>query len=110
MIEIGPFRNDVDTYTFANGSVFPVLYLKESFHFDARLTQVNGKPVGGKCLNIYLDPETNTRPFATARTNDGTGSVEWFSGDKEDNPSQRVDPSGDQLEGFRTVGIACEPT
>ena len=111
MIEIGPFRNDVDTYTFANGSTFPVLYLKESFHFDARLTQVNGNPVGGKCLNIYLDPETNTRPFATARTNDGTGSVEWFSGDKEDNPSQRgVDPSGDQLEGFRTVRIAYEPT
>ena len=85
------------------------MYLKESFHFDARLTQVNGNPVGGKCLNIYLDPETNTRPFATARTNDGTGSVEWFSGDKEDNPSQRgVDPSGDQLEGFRTVRIAYE--
>ena len=67
--------------------------------------------MGGKCLNIYLDPETNTRPFATARTNDGTGSVEWFSGDKDDNPSQRgVDPSGDQLEGFRTVRVAYEPT
>ena len=62
--EVGPFRTDIDTYRFENGTVFPVLYLKESFHIDAMLTQVNGNPVGGKCLNIYLDPETNTRPFA----------------------------------------------
>ena len=87
--EIGPFRNDVDSYTFQNGSVFPVLYLKESFHLDARLIQTNGNPIGGKCLNIYLDPEVNTRPIATSITQDGTGEIEWFSGDPDDNPSRR---------------------
>jgi plastocyanin len=108
--EVGPFRTDVDTYTFANGSVFPVLYLKESFHVEALLTQTNGNPIGGKCLNIYLDPLSNTRPIATATTMDGTGEVEWFSGDPEDNPSRRgVEPNGEQLEGFRTVRVAYEP-
>lgn len=109
--EVGPFRTDIDTYRFENGSVFPVLYLKESFHIDAMLTQVNGNPVGGKCLNIYLDPETNTRPFATAITQDGTGEIEWYSGDPDDNPSRKgVEPSGQKLEGFRTIRIAYEPT
>ena len=109
--EVGPFRTDIDTYRFENGTVFPVLYLKESFHIDAMLTQVNGNPVGGKCLNIYLDPETNTRPFATAITEDGTGEIEWYSGDPEDNPSRKgVEPNGQKLEGFRTIRIAYEPT
>ena len=108
--EVGPFRTDVDTYTFANGSVFPVLYLKESFHVEALLTQTNGNPIGGKCLNIYLDPLTNTRPVATSTTMDGTGEIDWFSGDPEDNPSRRgVEPNGEQLEGFRTVRVAYEP-
>ena len=108
--EVGPFRTDVDTYTFANGSTFPVLYLKESFHIDALLTQTNGNPIGGKCLNIYLDPLTNTRPIATATTTDGIGEIKWFSGDPEDNPSRRgVEPNGEQLEGFRTVRVAYEP-
>jgi len=109
--EIGPFRNDIDSYTFQNGSVFPVLYLKESFHLDAKLTQTNGNPIGGKCLNIYLDPEINTRPIATSITRDGTGEVEWFSGDPEDNPSRRgVEPTSEKMEGFRVVRIAYEPT
>ena len=109
--EVGPFRTDIDTYRFENGTVFPVLYLKESFHLDAMLTQVNGNPVGGKCLNIYLDPETNTRPFATAITEDGTGEIEWYSGDPDDNPSRKgVEPNGQKLEGFRTIRIAYEPT
>jgi hypothetical protein len=108
--EVGPFRTDVDTYSFANGSIFPVLYLKESFHINALLTQTNGNPIGGKCLNIYLDPMTNTRPIATTFTMDGTGEVGWFSGDPEDNPSRRgVEPNGEQLEGFRTVRVAYEP-
>jgi hypothetical protein len=108
--EIGPFRNDIDSYTFQNGSVFPVLYLKESFHLDARLTQTNGNPIGGKCLNIYLDPEVNTRPIATSITQDGTGQIEWFSGDPDDNPSRRgVEPTSDKMEGFRVVRIAYEP-
>tara|TARA_B100001750_G_scaffold246005_1_gene267098 strand:+ start:64 stop:2934 length:2871 start_codon:yes stop_codon:yes gene_type:complete len=109
--EVGPFRTDIDTYTFANGSTFPVLYLKESFHIDALLTQTNGNPIGGKCLNIYLDPLTNTRPIATATTTDGIGEIKWFSGDPEDNPSRRgVEPNGEQLEGFRTVRVAYEPS
>ena len=109
--EVGPFRTDIDTFRFENGTVFPVLYLKESFHIDAKLAQVNGNPVGGKCLNIYLDPETNTRPFATAITQDGTGEIEWYSGDPDDNPSRKgVEPSGQKLEGFRTIRIAYEPT
>jgi hypothetical protein len=110
IMEVGPFRSDVDTFTFQNGSVFPVLYLKESFHVEALLTQVNGNPIGGKCLNIYINPETNTRPIATMTTEDGTGWVKWFSGDPDDNPSRRgVEPDGESLEGFRTLRVAYEP-
>ena len=87
-----------------------MLYLKESFHLDARLIQTNGNPIGGKCLNIYLDPEVNTRPIATSITQDGTGEIEWFSGDPDDNPSRRgVEPTSDMMEGFRVVRIAYEP-
>ncbi len=108
--EVGPFRSDYLTYTFPNGSTFEVLYLKEAFHIDAKLTQTNGKPIGGKCLNIYLDPEVNTRPVATAFTIDGTGEFDWYSADPDDNPSRRgVEPSGNKLEGFRTIRVAYEP-
>lgn len=108
--EIGPFRSDFTQFEFSNGSIFDVLYLKEAFHLDARLIQTNGKPIGGKCLNIYMDPETNTRPMATAITEDGTGRMSWYSGDPEDNPSRRgVEPNGNELEGFRTVRVAYEP-
>ncbi|MFL2963067.1 MAG: hypothetical protein ACJZ46_02360 [Candidatus Thalassarchaeaceae archaeon] len=108
--EIGPFRSDFTQYEFSNGSIFDVLYLKEAFHLDAKLIQTNGKPIGGKCLNIYMDPETNTRPMATAITEDGTGRMSWYSGDPEDNPSRRgVEPNGNELEGFRTVRVAYEP-
>jgi hypothetical protein len=108
--EIGPFRSDYMTYTFPNGSTFDVLYLKEAFHINAKLSQSNGKPVGGKCVNIYLDPQVNTRPVAIAFTTDGTGEFEWYSADPDDNPSRRgVEPSGNNLEGFRTVRIAYEP-
>jgi len=108
--EVGPYRSDYLTYTFPNGSTFDVLYLKEAFHINAKLSQSNGKPVGGKCVNIYLDPEVNTRPIATAFTSDGTGEFVWYSADPEDNPSRRgVEPSGNNLEGFRTVRVAYEP-
>ena len=108
--EVGPFRSDYLTYTFPNGSTFDVLYLKEAFHINAKLSQSNGKPVGGKCVNIYLDPQVNTRPIATAFTSDGTGEFVWYSADPEDNPSRRgVEPSGNNLEGFRTVRVAYEP-
>jgi plastocyanin len=108
--EIGPFRSDFTQYEFSNGSKFDVLYLKEAFHLDATLIQTNGNPIGGKCLNIYLDPQTNTRPMATIVTEDGSGEVSWYSGDPEDNPSRRgVEPNGNQLEGFRTIRVAYEP-
>ena len=107
--EVGPYKASVDTYN-VEGISYPVLYLKESFHIDALLTQSNGQPVGGKCLNIYLDPEENIRPIATVRSNEVDGTVEWFSGDKLQNPSLRgVELTGGKKEGFRTLKIAFEP-
>ena len=107
--EVGPFKSSVDTYNI-EGIPYPVLYLKESFHIDALLTQSNGQAVGGKCLNIYLDPEENIRPIATIRTNDLDGTVEWFSGDPLQNPSLRgVELTGGKKEGFRTLKVAFEP-
>ena len=87
-----------------------MLYLKESFHIDAFLAQSNGQAVGGKCLNIYLDPDENVRPLATVRTSDIDGTVEWFSGDPVQNPTLRgVETTGGKLEGFRTLRVAFEP-
>jgi len=107
--EVGPFKSSVDTYSI-EGIPYPVLYLKESFHIDALLTQSNGQAVGGKCLNIYLDPDENIRPIATIRTNDLDGTVEWFSGDPLQNPSLRgVELTGGKKEGFRTLKVAFEP-
>ena len=108
--EVGPFRSSVESYTLQNGSTYPVLYLKESFHVDARLLQANGATVGGKCLNIYLDPEENVRPISTIRTSDLDGTIEWFSGDPDQNPSLKgVETTGGKLEGFRTLRVAFEP-
>jgi len=108
--EVGPFKTDVDRYEYANGTSYPVVYLKESFHIDALLEQSNGNPLGGKCLNIYLDPQRNVRPIATAMTSDEDGSIEWFSGDKDQNPNRKgIEPVGNQLEGFRTLRVAYEP-
>lgn len=108
--EVGPFRSSTDEFVAQNGSRYPVLYLKESFHVDAVLAQANGQVVGGKCLNLYLDPEQNVRPLSTVRTNDIDGSIEWFSGDSEQNPTLRgVETTGGQLEGFRTLRVAFEP-
>ena len=86
------------------------MYLKESFHVDAFLAQSNGQSVGGKCLNLYLDPDENIRPLATIRTSDIDGTVEWFSGDPTQNPTLRgVETTGGKLEGFRTLRVAFEP-
>jgi len=107
--EVGPFKSSVDTYT-VDGLSYPVLYLKESFHVDALLSQSNGRSVGGKCLNIYLDPEENIRPIATIRTSDVDGTAEWFSGDPLQNPTLRgVELTGGKKEGFRTLRVAFEP-
>ncbi|MCH1540965.1 MAG: DUF4129 domain-containing protein [Candidatus Poseidonia sp.] len=108
--EVGPFKSSVDQWVAPNGSRYPVLYLKESFHIDAFLAQSNGQSVGGKCLNIYLDPEQNIRPLAIVRTSDIDGTVEWFSGDPTQNPSLKgVETTGGKLEGFRTLRVAFEP-
>ena len=107
--EVGPFKSSVDTYSI-DGVSYPVLYLKESFHVDALLTQSNGQAVGGKCLNIYLDPEENTTPIATIQTDDLDGTVEWFSGDPLLNPTLLgVEITGGKLEGLRTLKVAYEP-
>ena len=108
--EVGPFKSSVDQWVAQNGSRYPVLYLKESFHVDAFLAQSNGQSVGGKCLNLYLDPDENIRPLATVRTSDIDGTVEWFSGDPTQNPTLRgVETTGGKLEGFRTLRVAFEP-
>ena len=107
--EVGPFKSSVDTYSI-DGVSYPVLYLKESFHVDALLTQANGQAVGGKCLNMYLDSEENTSPIATVQTDDLDGTVEWFSGDPLQNPTLLgVEVTGGQLEGLRTLKLAYEP-
>jgi hypothetical protein len=107
---VGPYQTDVDRYTFSNGTSYPVLYLKESFHIEAFLKQSNGQVLGGKCINIYLNPDQNTRPIASAYTNDEDGAINWFSGDPEQNPSRKgVEPMGNELEGFRILRLAYEP-
>ena len=109
--EVGPKRSNVETYVAPNnGTAFPVLYLKDSFHIDAILTQSNGQPVGGKCLNIYLDPQKNVRPLSSIETRESDGMIEWFSGSEEQNPSLRgVETTGGELEGFRLLRVAFEP-
>jgi len=48
--------------------------------------------------------------LATVRTSDIDGSVEWFSGDPDQNPTLRgVETTGGKLEGFRTLRVAFEP-
>ena len=104
--EVGPFLSSVDTYSI-DGVSYPVLYLEESFHIDALLTEANGQAVGGKCLNIYLDPDENTTPFSTAQTDYVDGTIEWFSGDPLQNPTLLgVQATDDKLEGLRTLKVA----
>ena len=110
--EIGPFKSGVETFIAPNnGTEFPVLYLKESFHIDAILSQSNGQPVGDKCLNIYINPQENIRPISSINTNELDGMIEWFSGNSSQNPSLRgVETTGGMLEGFRVLRVAYEPT
>ena len=108
--EVGPFKSTEDKYVAPNGTEYYRLFLKESFHIDARLTQTNGQWVGGKCLNIYLDPESNVRPIATIRTSNVDGTIEWFSGDPLQNPTLKgVETTGGKTEGYRTLRVAFEP-
>ena len=110
--EIGPFKSSVETFVAPNnGTEFPVLYLKESFHIDAILSQSNGQSVGNKCLNIYLNPQDNIRPISSINTSESDGMIEWFSGNPSQNPSLRgVETTGGKLEGFRILRVAYEPT
>ena len=57
--EIGPFKHETVSYIMENGTEYPVLYLKESFHIDAIMTGWDGNPIANKCLNIYVDPQEN---------------------------------------------------
>jgi hypothetical protein len=108
--EVGPFKSTIDQYVAPNGTSYYRLFLKESFHIDAVLAQTNGQYVGGKCLNIYLDPESNIKPIATITTSNIDGTIEWFSGDPLQNPTLKgVETTGGKTEGYRTLRVAFEP-
>ena len=107
--EIGPFKSSVESYNMENGTEYPVLYLKESFHIDAIMTRWDGNPIANKCLNIYVDPQENNIPIITVNTSEN-GTIEWFSGDPLQNPSLKgVETTGGKLEGLRTIRVAYEP-
>ena len=107
--EIGPFKSATESYTMENGTEYPVLYLKESFHIDAIMTGWDGNPIANKCLNIYVDPQENNLPIITVNTSEN-GTIEWFSGDPLQNPSLKgVETTGGKLEGLRTIRVAYEP-
>ena len=77
---------------------------------DAILTDLNGQGVGGKCLNIYIDPQKNIRPLSSIQTRESDGMVDWFSSDPSQNPTlQGVETTGGKLEGFRLLRVAYEP-
>ena len=92
-----------------NGTEYPVLYLKESFHIDVIMTGWDGNPIANKCLNIYVDPQENNIPIITVNTSDD-GTIEWFSGNPLQNPSLRgIETTGGKLEGTRIIRVAYEP-
>ena len=108
--EVGPYRNSYETTEVEGYGIVPILYLKESFHIDGVLLQANGQSIGGKCLNIYIDPEENSYPIATIQTSEADGTIEWYSADPTQNPTLKgIERSGDKLEGLRTIRIAYEP-
>jgi len=106
IIKVGPKQYSVANYTAANGTTYPVLFLKENYHIHAMLRQTNGLPIGD-CLNIYMDPEKTTRPIARIETDPENGVAEWYSA--EERPATRVEPSSGQLEGLRVIRVAYEP-
>lgn len=107
--EIGPFKSTTDSYTLENGTKYPVVYLKESFHIDAIMTGWDGNPIANKCLNIYIDHGQNSIPIITVNTSEN-GTITWFSGDPLQNPSLRgIETTGGKLEGTRVIRVAYEP-
>ena len=107
--EIGPYRSSIEYHAMENGTEYPVLYLKESFHIDAIMTAWDEQPIANKCLNLYVDPEENPLPIATINTSEN-GTVEWYSSDPLQNPSLKgVEITAGKLEGLRTLRVAYEP-
>ena len=107
--EIGPFKSTTSSFIKENGTEYPVLYLKESYHIDAIMTGWDGTPIANKCLNLYVDPLENNIPVITVTTSEN-GTIEWFSGDAYQNPTLRgVETTGGKLEGLRTIRLAYEP-
>ena len=107
--EIGPFKSTTDSYTLENGTKYPVVYLKESFHIEAIMTGWDGNPIANKCLNIYIDHGQNSIPIITVNTSEN-GTIKWFSGDPLQNPSLRgIETTGGKLEGTRIIRVAYEP-
>jgi hypothetical protein len=107
--EIGPFKSTTSSFITENGTEYPVLYLKESFHIDAIMTGWDDTPIANKCLNLYFDPLENNIPVITVITSEN-GTIEWFSGDAYQNPTLRgVETTGGKLEGLRTIRLAYEP-
>ena len=107
--EVGPFRNSVESYFLPNGTEYPVVFLKESFHIDATLSQFDGQGLEDKCVNIYIDSDENPTPIASIQT-DENGTIKWFSGDSIQNPSLKgIETTNDKLEGIRTLRVSYEP-
>ena len=107
--EVGPFRNSVESYFSSNGTEYPVVFLKESFHIDATLSQFDGQGLEDKCVNIYIDSDENPTPIASIQT-DENGTIKWFSGDSIQNPSLiGIESTNGKLEGLRTLKISYEP-
>ncbi len=115
--EVGPFRSTTLNWTASNGTVYPEVFLKESFHIHGSLSgfgsSYDDNPVN-KCLNIYMDPDEFTRPISTVYVDssgtDNIGIFEWFSGDSLQNPILKgIETTGGKLEGYRTLRIAFQP-
>ena len=108
--ELGAFEHTNETYTDSAGNEYPVLFVGETFHLQGGLTDGSGEGIGMKCLNVYVNPETNDQPFSTLFT-DENGLFDWFSGDSEDPFSHtgRIQPINGDLVGFWSVRVAFEP-
>ena len=104
--EIGAFRYGTQPNYY---NEMPLLYLWEPFHFEGNLSLSNGQPLGGECLNIYIERDTNERPFATVNSNNSTGNFQWYSDDPQQNPSLRGLYVPGKLEGIYNFSVAYEP-
>ena len=102
--EVGPFISYEMTFISPNnGTEYPRLFLKESFHISGSFSQSE------MCINAYFDVEENPRPFATIITKEN-GVIDWYSGDPSQNPTLRgVEPLEDKLEGIRKLSLQFEP-